>query len=199
MVSKYTVDYHPSRSQLISTIRFHISMDSWGAYLSKIFLKFFFKPVYSIMVAETFQMYSVKIIANTFLSQKIESVHFYSCFQTKLSPKFLSLSFRQTRIAHFSQTNFFEDIFSWGERGGEVDGIEKITKINKIKVSLTSFDKLHHLFNLYIFGLCFVVQNLASSMLKCEGSLTSLIKFSLKDMMRRNIYMEYTTLPYPIF
>ena len=151
------------------------------------------------MVAEIFQMYSVTIIANTFLSQKIESVHFYSCFQTKLSPRFLSLSFRQTRIAHSSETNFFKDIFSSAERGGEVDGVEKITKITKIKVSLTSFDKLHHLFDLYIFGLCFVVQYLASGMLRCEGFLTSLIKFSLKDMMRRNIYMEYTTLPYPIF
>ena len=42
MVSKYTVDYHPSRSQLISTIRSHISMDSWGIYLSKSSSNFFF-------------------------------------------------------------------------------------------------------------------------------------------------------------
>ena len=40
------------------------------------------------MVAETFQIYSVKITANTFVSQKIESVHFYSCPQAKLSPGF---------------------------------------------------------------------------------------------------------------
>ena len=31
------------------------------------------------MVAEKFQIYSVKITANTFLSQKIGSVYFYSC------------------------------------------------------------------------------------------------------------------------
>ena len=31
------------------------------------------------MVAEKFQIYSVKITANTFASQKIEAVHFYSC------------------------------------------------------------------------------------------------------------------------
>ena len=30
------------------------------------------------MVAEKFQIYSVKITANTFASQKIEAVHFYS-------------------------------------------------------------------------------------------------------------------------
>ena len=37
---------------------------------------------------EKFQIYSVKITANTFVSQKIESFHFYSCPQTKLSPGF---------------------------------------------------------------------------------------------------------------
>ena len=58
MVNKHTVNYHASPSQLIS--RIHI--------------QFFPKPLYSTMVAEKFQIYSVKITANTFVSQKIESV-----------------------------------------------------------------------------------------------------------------------------
>ena len=54
-------------------------MDSSGLYLSRVFLEFVFpKPVYSTMVAEKFQIYSVKTTANTFVSQKIESVQFYS-------------------------------------------------------------------------------------------------------------------------
>ena len=64
------------------------------------------------MVAEKFQIYSVKITANTFVNQKIESVHFYSCPQTKLSPRFLPLFPRQTGIAHSSQTAFSDDILS---------------------------------------------------------------------------------------
>ena len=68
------------------------------------------------MVAKKFQVYSVKIIANTFVSQKIESFQFYSCFQAKLSLRFLLLSLSQTGIAHSSQTTFFEDIFSCAER-----------------------------------------------------------------------------------
>ena len=50
----------------------------------------------------------------------------------------------------------------------------ELKKLPKLpKVSVTSFGKFHHLYNLYIFGLCFVTgNNLASSMLKCEGSLT---------------------------
>ena len=64
------------------------------------------------MVAEKFQIPSVKITATAFVSQKIESVQFYSYPQAKLSPMFLSLSPRQAGIAHSSRTAFSEDIFS---------------------------------------------------------------------------------------
>ena len=64
------------------------------------------------MVAEKFQIYRVKITANAFVIQKIESAHFYSFPQAKLSLRFLSLSPRQTGIAHPSQTAFSEDILS---------------------------------------------------------------------------------------
>ena len=113
------------------------------------------------MILEKFQIYSVKITANIFVSKKIESVHFYSCHQAKLSPRFLSLSPRQTGIAHSSRTAFFEDIFSPKEKRGEGRGkrIMELKKLPKLtKVSVTSFDKFHHLCNLYIFSLCFVVQ-----------------------------------------
>ena len=80
-------------------------MDTEVVYLSRIFLELF--PVYSTMIAEKFQ-----ITANTLTSQKIESVHFYLCPQAKISPRFLSISSRQTGIAHSSHTAFFEDIFS---------------------------------------------------------------------------------------
>ena len=44
------------------------------------------------MAVETFEVYTVKITANTFVNQKIESVHFYSSPQVKFRPRFLSLS-----------------------------------------------------------------------------------------------------------
>ena len=80
------------------------------------------------MVAEKFQIYSVKTTANTFVSQKIESAQFYSCPQTKLSSMFWSISPRQTGIAHSTRTAFFEDVAEWG---GEDYVAEKIIKINK--------------------------------------------------------------------
>ena len=64
------------------------------------------------MVAEKFQIHRVKITASTFVNQKIESAHFYSFPQAKLSPRFLSLSPRQTGIAHPSQTALSEDLLS---------------------------------------------------------------------------------------
>ena len=70
------------------------------------------------MIAEKFQIYSVKTTVNTFVSQKIESVQFYPCPQAKISPRFLSLTPRHTGITHSSQTAFCEDIFSGAERGG---------------------------------------------------------------------------------
>ena len=78
-----------------------------------------------------FEICSVKTTANTFVSQKIESVQFYSCPQAKLSPRFLSLFPRQTGIAHSSWTAFSEDVFSWAEGRGQDYVLEKITNINK--------------------------------------------------------------------
>ena len=112
VVNKHTVDYHPSPSQLISRILPLIfRLTPTGLIFPESLLIFFLKPVYSTMVADKFQIYSIKITATRFLSQKIESVHFYWYPQVKLSAKFLSLSPRQTGISYSSQTAFFEDIF----------------------------------------------------------------------------------------
>ena len=90
-------------------------MDPLGVYLSRIFIEFFLKPVYSTMVVEKFQSYTLKIIEMQ--SQKIESVHFQSCPQAKLSPGFLSLSSRKMEIAHSPLTAFSEDIFPEEKEG----------------------------------------------------------------------------------
>ena len=62
MVNKHTVDYHPSPSQLISRIHSRIYFYGLLRGLSfRIFLEFFPNPVYSTMIAEKFQIYSVEI------------------------------------------------------------------------------------------------------------------------------------------
>ena len=43
------------------------------------------------MVAKSFKFMVLRLLAKTFVNQKVESVHFYSCPQAKLSPRFSSL------------------------------------------------------------------------------------------------------------
>ena len=112
IVNKNTVDYHPSPSQLIS--RIHTLIFLWkpqGFISPESFLNSFLNLHIPPWLRKNFK-FVVKITANTFVSQKIESVHFYSCSQSKLCRRFLSLSSRQKGIVHSSQTVFFEDIFS---------------------------------------------------------------------------------------
>ena len=66
MVNKYTVNYHPSPLQLISRIHSFI---------------FLISPMLIVL----------RLLTNTFASQKLESVHFYLWPQEKPSRKFLSL------------------------------------------------------------------------------------------------------------
>ena len=76
---------------------------------------------------EKFQIYGVKITANTFVSQKIESVHFYSCPQTKLSPGFYH--YPPGRQDRFNLTNRFltrkYNIIVAPPRGGESEKLKK--------------------------------------------------------------------------
>ena len=65
------------------------------------------------------------------MSQKIESVQFYSCPKPKLFRRFLSLSPRQTGIAHSSLTALSEGIFPNQREGAKDYAVEKTTKINK--------------------------------------------------------------------
>ena len=81
------------------------------------------------------------------------------------------------------------DILSWAERGRErIVELKKLANITRVFV--TRFHKFHHLCSFYIFGFCLLSNNLASTILKCEGSLTLLIKFSRTSRMCRNNYKK---------
>ena len=110
----------------------------------------------------------------TFVSQKIESVHFYSCLQAKFSPRF-SLLIAGTKLPippkqHFLKIYFFPS--RKGEGWGEDNGVENLPKLNlrgywsQVLISSTIFATFTLLASVL---LC---HNLASSMLKCEGSST---------------------------
>ena len=64
------------------------------------------------MVGENFQIMILGLLENVFVSQKIESIHFYLCPLGKSFPMFLWLSPRLKKITYFSQAAFFENLFS---------------------------------------------------------------------------------------
>ena len=180
MENKHTVDYHPNPSKLTS--RIHPLIFLWipkGFVSPESFWNFFLNLYITPWLWKSFKFKVLRILANTFVGQKIKSVYFYSCLQAKLFSRFLSLLPRQNKITHSSRTAFSEDLFFSQQKGGgwENNGVEKNTKIKPTRILVASFDKSHHLCNLYIFGFCFVVQNrnlynLASSLLNCESYLT---------------------------
>ena len=92
MVNEHTVDYHPSPSQLTS--RIHPFIFIWTPkrfVFPESFLKFSFNLFIQPWLRKNFKFMVLRLPANTFMSQKIEFVHFYSCSQAKLSPRYLIL------------------------------------------------------------------------------------------------------------
>ena len=90
-------------------------------------------------------------LLQTNVSQKIESLRFYSCPSSKTLPRVFIIIPQADGNCPFIPNSVFWNFFSLAEREGE-----KITELKKALV--TGFDKLHYLCNLYIFGLYFVVQ-----------------------------------------
>ena len=82
-VNKHTVDYHPSPSELISRIQTLIFLRTPKGIISpESFLNLFLNLYIPPWLQKSFK-FSVKITANIFASQKIESAHF-QCPQAKL-------------------------------------------------------------------------------------------------------------------
>ena len=82
MVNKHTVDYHPRPSQLISWIHPLIFLWSPKGFISpKPFLNFFLNLYVPPWLWKGFKFIVLRLRANTFVNQKIESVHFHSCPQ----------------------------------------------------------------------------------------------------------------------
>ena len=101
----------------------------------------------------------------------------------KLSPMFLLLSPKLTGIAHSSQTAFLKIFFPEQKKGGR-GLLPKNCQNHKFLINSTIFAT----FAVLVYVLLCI--NLASSMLRCEGSLTKLIKFSVKRRMCRNNYLK---------
>ena len=98
MVNKHTVDYHPSPSELISRITpsYFYGLQR-GLSRRNFFINLYIPP----WLWKSFKFMLLRLLANTFVSQKIESVYFYSCPKAKLALRFSS------EITHSSRAAFW--------------------------------------------------------------------------------------------
>ena len=124
----------------------------------------------------------LKLLEDTFVSQKKGICSFFL-----IRPVRRKLPLSSSK--HFLKIYFFPRI----ERGLWT---EKMTKIKLARVLVTN-SIIFATFTFLIFVL--LCHNLDSSTLKCEGSLTYLITFSLKCIECRSNCMKDKTLPYPVF
>ena len=111
LINEHTVYYHPTPSGLTSRISPHISIDSLGIYLFRIFAEFVLKPVYPTMVGDDFQVYGGKITGKCICESKNWIYSFLLYAPNKTRPQIL-FTLRQKEITHFFQAVFFENIFS---------------------------------------------------------------------------------------
>ena len=87
----------------------------------------------------------LRLLENTFVSQKIEFAHFYSFPQAKLSPQiFIITTPGRRKLPIFLNTKCSENLL-FPNREEEDYGAENMTKIKLARVLVTSFDKFHHL------------------------------------------------------
>ena len=148
-------------------------MDSSEVYLSGIFHGTFPKAVYSTMIAEKFQIYSVKITGKYICESKKKqwnlSIFTHASKQISLSPVFISTLQAEGNYPFLPNSVFWGSIFSLAEKGERIMELIKLSNLNvrrywsQVLINSTIFTFLASVL------LC---HNLASSMLKWEGSLT---------------------------
>ena len=115
MINEHTVDCHPSPSQLTSKIHPLIFLWTFKKFMfPKYFLNFFSNLYISQWFRKSLKFMMLRLLANTLVSQKIDSVHFYLCPQAKT---ILIITRRQNEIIHFSQTVVYEDLFFHQQKG----------------------------------------------------------------------------------
>ena len=104
MVVQQTVDYYPSPLELTS--RTHPFIFLWNSkeFISQELFVFliFLKPVYPTIYSKFMVL---RLLKKIFVSQKMLVI--LIIFQTKISPRFFSSSFRQKEITQFLQGAFF--------------------------------------------------------------------------------------------
>ena len=116
MVNKRTVNYHPSPSQLISRILSHISMDSLGVYLTRIFLEFFLNPYIPPWLQKSFKIIVLRLLQIHLWVKKLNLFIFTHDPKQNSPPGFYHYRQADGNIPFLPDSVFWK-YFSWGARG----------------------------------------------------------------------------------
>ena len=149
------------------------------------------------MVAEKFQIYSVKITGKYICVLKNWIPSFLLMPPSKTFSQVFIINLRQEEITHSSQTAFSEDLFFPSRKGDLGKGVrdygnEKITKIKPTRALVTSSHKFHHICNLFIFSFHFVVPWFSFN----HAEMGRFFNLTNKILTKKyNNYMKYTILP----
>ena len=146
--------------------------DKKGFISPKSFLNFFLNLYVPQCLPKSFEVMVLRLLANTFVSHKTESDHFYPFSQAKPLPRFLSLSTERRKLSIPPEQRFLKMYFSRQKGGRRIMKLKKLPKLNlrghwsQVLINSTIFA----IFTLSVSVL--LCNNPALSMVKCEGSLT---------------------------
>ena len=127
IVDKQTADYHPNPpSQLISSIQPLIFL--WtpeGFIYPESFLDFFVNLYIPPWLRKSFKFIVSRLLQIHLWVKKLNLFIFTHAPKQNSPPGFYHYPPGRRALAIPIEQPFFEDIFSWGERGGEDYGVEK--------------------------------------------------------------------------
>ena len=172
MLNEHAVDYHPSPSEFTSRIHPLIFLCTPKGFILQNISWFFSQTSLSHHDwKKCFKFMVLRLLENTFVSQRIESVHFYSCPQARPFPRFLSSLLQAEGNYPFPQKKMFWKSIFPQQRGRGLWNW-------KYGQNQTYKDIGHKFWYIPLFAtFTFLVSvllrhhNLDSGMLKCEGSL----------------------------
>ena len=151
MENKHTVDDHPSPSQLISRIHTLYFCGLWRNF----FLKLYIPPC----LQKSVKFIVLRLLQIHLWVKKLNLFIFTHAPRQNSLPGFYNYPPVRWKLSIPPEQRFLKIFFPEEKGGRRLWSWKRILKLTKI--SVTSFDKFHHLCNLYIFGLCFVFHQVA--------------------------------------
>ena len=151
----HTIDCHPSPSELTSMIHPLIFLWILKRLISLgYFLNFFSNLYIPSWLQKSFKFMVLRLLGDTYVSRNLTM----NLINFAHAPKQNSPPGR--RELPISPGQLFLKIYFSPSRKSEDYGAEKMAKIELERVLVTSFDKFHHICNLYCFGLfsCAIIQ-----------------------------------------